>query len=475
MADDDNRPKFRGWPKTAQAHNVVKSAHKMVKNAQEMEAAGTDMETLPYSVAVPDLRRKPDLEYKSKVKLHGTNAGICGWVPTDGEGGSVVGPEGVGVVGMSRKRFLWAESQDNDGFRDTWLAKTTPFWQAFFGSLPPAMGLDPEGSAPLAQGEGVPANSADGFRRVEVFGEWAGAGIQKATTAVCQIPHHLYAIFALRFQAANGRRYIVAEPDTLQGFLDAAAEASGIAIPDEVRVLPWHVPDEEVASRVAEEVAAMPDMVNAEGQEAGRAFLASGVMVVDLNSKIATRSALAVLSSLVETIDDVDPWCKSEFGIEGNGEGLVLYPVSLQVAPGETPGCEFPHFHSQTIASYFFKAKGKSHRGTLTSAAATFEITSFGSAQEMVGYFVTVPRLYQGRATVADNTFDPEHQDAFVDWFVHDILTESADERAANPDIDETFFLKLVRERATEWYASEGATMHKPQKKGGRKGRRKKK
>jgi hypothetical protein len=43
------------------------------------------------------------------------------------------------------------------------------------------------------------------------------------------------------------------------------------------------------------------------------------------------------MNRLVEAVDTEDPWVRETFGVTGTGEGVVWYPVGLDVADGTMP------------------------------------------------------------------------------------------------------------------------------------------
>lgn len=120
----------------------------------------------------------PIVEYRAKVKLHGTN---CAVQITD-----------AGPFAQSRNLILTPEA-DHKGFA-TWVAARADFWST------------------LAKG-------------LVVFGEWCGPGVEKGM-AISHAPMKLFCVFAIR----EGERMIF-EPSEVEALLPAR--------PAEVHVLPW--------------------------------------------------------------------------------------------------------------------------------------------------------------------------------------------------------------------------------------------
>ena len=174
--------KFIAWPEIEGFHNIRKftaaSAHPEILNGNSV------------------------VNYRPKVKLHGTNAAVR--IQMDGT-----------VSAQSRESIITPE-KDNAGFarwvksqEDAW-RKTMAVYSKFTGEEKP-----------------------DHYLNAIVYGEWIGPGIQKGV-AVSEIPKKSFAIFALRFldKEDNGMDdMIMVEPRHLSmyGFQN---------IPD-VYILPW--------------------------------------------------------------------------------------------------------------------------------------------------------------------------------------------------------------------------------------------
>lgn len=130
--------------------------------------------------------------YRSKVKLHGTNAGIR--VTSNGQ-----------VFALSRSSVI-TPTNDNAGFAK-WV----------------------EGRADQLAKLAVRGD-------IVVYGEWCGPGIQKQV-AVNKIPDKTFAIFAVRFEGAlKDWEGLEVEPSSLRLFCV-----------DGAHVLPWHNDGEETA------------------------------------------------------------------------------------------------------------------------------------------------------------------------------------------------------------------------------------
>ncbi len=164
---------FIAWPEIESFHNI----RKFVKAYPE------------------NLHGNVLVQYRSKVKLHGTNAAVHCL------------PDRT-VVAQSRTQLL-VDGQDNAGFAK-WVrdqeGKNSTSWSAVAG---------------LAERAGYPGG-------VIVYGEWCGTGIQKGVS-ISDIGKKVFAVFAAR--TLDGSDQFIVEPTELQKIVNMV---------DETYVLPWY-------------------------------------------------------------------------------------------------------------------------------------------------------------------------------------------------------------------------------------------
>lgn len=127
--------------------------------------------------------RQPVVTYRSKVKLHGTNAGIQ--IKPNGE-----------VLAQSRTAIL-GSGNDNAGF-SAWVEKTRDYWTTLVGYYGQIM---------------------------TIYGEWCGPGIQRGT-AINQIPEKSFCLFAVQIG-----EYLFVDPYSIEKLVPSR--------PSNVYVLPW--------------------------------------------------------------------------------------------------------------------------------------------------------------------------------------------------------------------------------------------
>lgn len=121
------------------------------------------------------------VEYRCKVKLHGTNAAVQ--IHMDGT-----------IICQSRESIITRE-KDNAGFA-RWVMSNADEWQRAQGYV--------------------------------VYGEWCGPGIQKSV-AISDIPKKVFAVFAAR--ALGSVDSLIVEPDQLREIVKNVSDTY---------VLPWH-------------------------------------------------------------------------------------------------------------------------------------------------------------------------------------------------------------------------------------------
>lgn len=139
-----------------------------------------------------NLHDNPLVQYRAKVKLHGTNAAVQ--IHADGT-----------VIAQSRTTFL-TEGADNAGFAK-WVKETESYWKD---------------------------SNNNARAQVIVYGEWIGPGIQKSV-ACSEIPKRAFAVFAARPLGGDGLPLgdtLWVGPEVLRDIVSG--------IPD-TYVLPWHI------------------------------------------------------------------------------------------------------------------------------------------------------------------------------------------------------------------------------------------
>ena len=247
-----------------------------------------------------------------------------------------------------------------------------------------------------------------------VFGEWCGPGVEQGM-AVSQAPHKLFAVFAIR----DGAR-IIHEPDEIAALLAANSAADSAASsgstsdlrPADLHVLPWE----------------------------GEPF------TLDFGARAELEAAVATLNQRVVEVEREDPWVMRTFGVSGLGEGVVLYPITVNGAPAPTDPVG--------LAALMFKAKGDKHRTVATKEAVQVEAVAAPSVAEFVALVVSEARLQQGLGTVCGGVATPRDTGKFLTWLVADVRKESTAELAAS-NLQWSQVEKAVQAHARAWYLAQ--------------------
>ena len=237
-----------------------------------------------------------------------------------------------------------------------------------------------------------------GNSHLTIFGEWCGSGIQKGV-AISQLERKVFAVFAIQYGGVG-------------------EEIAKLEIrPEKIReILPPH-----------EDVFVLPYY----GQPVD----------LDFGDAKQLQAAADTISQMVEAVEKIDPWVKDNFGIEGVGEGLVMYPEVDSIVERDR--------YTQLI----FKAKGEKHQVVKTKQAAQVEPEVAQNIDEFVKLFVTEARLQQALTEACDNELSMKQMGQFLKWISLDIHKESEAELACC-NLTWKQVNKSVNSAARKWYTN---------------------
>ncbi len=244
---------------------------------------------------------------------------------------------------------------------------------------------DNAGFARWASGVDWPKLRHPFYPVILLHGEWAGPGIQKGT-ACQQIPGKKFFVFAIELSTDSldentgdwTERNLAYDPYLIGEWLGDWSH------PD-VHILPYSGETLKVNFNDQTEVEAFADKVN----------------------------------KIVAEVEECDPYIKSLFGVEGVGEGVVLYPEGYS-----------PRERWRRLA---FKAKGEKHRVKKSSAPAQVDPEVLKSVREFVEAFVTQQRCEQGLGVVLNGALpDLRKTGEFLSWICKDVEKESRTELEAS-------------------------------------------
>ncbi len=336
----------------------------------------------------------PQVQYRAKVKLHGTNVGIH------------VFPDGQVVVQGRNRLLSTAKGQDECGFAQ-WAA-TGPW-------------------AHLSRWE----------RELVVFGEWCGPRIHNGM-ALNRLPDRVFAVFSILERTEEGWRFIV-EPREIQEIVGEIPQT---------HVLPWYHDESNVEAIVEawhtgaykgkELHEALGMSLHEYGAWACRVELPGQRWVIDwAMSAEGLVPVLEPINALVQAVEACDPWVKKIFGIEGMGEGLVFYP--------DRSGLE-------NFAQLAFKAKGKEHRMVAAVKPLQPNPEAAATAPAFAELVVTEARLEQGlREIFGEDSFDLSQIGVFLAWITKDVRKECQAELEVSGLAPKVAMAACVA-RAKQWY-----------------------
>jgi hypothetical protein len=279
-----------------------------------------------------------------------------------------------------------------------------------------------------------------GNKRLTIFGEHCGKGIQKGV-ALANLPTDLFCVFAVDRDGA-----IDFEPDSITAQM---TKKGTVQLPKQIHVLPWYTvpPGAPPASAAAA----------ADGKSAAGAAAAAGTgsewsLVFDDDKQM--ELPVANINHAVALIDAEDPWVLKTFGVKGNGEGLVFFPLNLTGTPTPTT------VSKQQFGDFAFKAKGSAHRTVASKHAASTkpEAAVAGSGGEskeeaFAKMVLTEARLVQGlQAVCPSGAYDKKATGAFVKWIETDVQKECGDNLTASGLVYKGAVGKAIVKAAQNWW-----------------------
>ncbi|NEO84758.1 MAG: hypothetical protein F6J87_10960 [Spirulina sp. SIO3F2] len=230
-------------------------------------------------------------------------------------------------------------------------------------------------------------------QHLTIFGEWCGKGIQKRT-AIAQLEQRIFAVFALQVGGINGQlARLIVEPEQIRAQLPEHLD---------VFVLPYQ----------------------------------GDVFELDFSDRAQLQTQAERLNTQVGAIEQCDPWVAETFGIEGLGEGIVLYPQDVAS-------------DRLSYSELLFKAKGEKHQVVKTRKAVQIDPEVAQSIADFVALFVTPARLEQGATAVGG--IDIQNIGPFLKWMGQDIQKESTAELAAS-GLTWKQVSKAIANTARGWY-----------------------
>jgi hypothetical protein len=229
-----------------------------------------------------------------------------------------------------------------------------------------------------------------------IHGEWSGLGIQKRT-AISKIDRKIFAVFAVQIGD-----FLITSPEEISRNLSPHKD---------IYILPYM----------------------------------DRVFTLDFSDSDKLKSVAEDINKLVLEVEACDPWVKETFGIEGIGEGVVMYPRYSGTQ-------NWKHVIPRDMfADYAFKAKGEKHSVVKQKEPVIIDVEKVNSVNEFVSKFVTVRRLEQGLAEGCGGKLDMKLMGEFIKWISLDVKKESEDELEASK-LEWKDVAKGVGDAARNWY-----------------------
>ena len=247
-----------------------------------------------------------------------------------------------------------------------------------------------------------------GGEHVIIYGEWCGQGIQKRTS-ISKIDRKVFAVFALQFGDHNqALAKLEIEPERIRAFLPEH--------PD-VHVLPWYGP----------------------------------AVTLDYGDREALEQAVVTINQMVADVEACDPWVADAFGVQGLGEGLVMYPQRGADSSENPEKSQDSRVFREAYVGLMFKAKGEKHQVVKQKKPAQLGAEVAADVAQFVELFVTPQRLEQAVAEGCGGVYAMQQMGVFMKWIGQDIKKESEAELEAS-GLEWKHVSKEVMNAARKWY-----------------------
>lgn len=236
---------------------------------------------------------------------------------------------------------------------------------------------------------------------VVIFGEWCGPGIGK-NVAINKIDTKIFAVFAIVFYEDGIVKSFLDEPSVIKSILGNI---------DGVYVIDWFNNGEK--------------------------------FILDYANYDSLKIEVDKINEHILTIEKIDPWVKSNFNIDGIGEGLVFYPMT------------FGFMKYSMFEKLGFKAKGEAHRVAKHPYPAQLDPTISKNIEDFISYALTEQRLEQALSyvDVCNNKNCGKQLGKFLAWLSNDISRECRVELELSKDVRKAY-LNACMIAAKKWFMS---------------------
>jgi hypothetical protein len=219
-----------------------------------------------------------------------------------------------------------------------------------------------------------------------IHGEWAGPGIIKGTS-LTKLDQRYFLIFAMEVLAEEKDKdgnpafhYYTMDPMIIDGWLPLSLCPANNP---RVRILPFYPLE----------------------------------VTMDFEKMTGINEAAEAIAIELAKFDVNDPYVSAEFGVEGNGEGLVFYP-----APDDVDG-DFTN--TPASMDYMFKCKTEKHKVAGSKELVPVSVEKVASARAFATKFVTEARIEQALSTNGIAEMTKPKLGPVIGWIVKDVMKES--------------------------------------------------
>jgi hypothetical protein len=219
-----------------------------------------------------------------------------------------------------------------------------------------------------------------------IHGEWAGPGIIKGTS-LTKLDQKYFLIFAVEvFSEAKKeddtpeRHWYALDPNIIVLWLPHSLLPANNP---RVRVLPFYPLE----------------------------------VTMDFEKMTGINEAAEAITIELAEFDVNDPYVSAEFGVEGNGEGLVFYPASDDKS--------LPWNNTPASMNYMFKCKTEKHKVAGSKELVPVSVEKVASARAFATKFVTEARIEQALSTNGITEMTKPKLGPVIGWIVKDVMKES--------------------------------------------------
>jgi len=165
---------------------------------------------------------------------------------------------------------------------------------------------------------------------------------------------------------------------------------------------------------------------------------------VEYESHESISLFLERINSLCNDVEKCDPFVKETFGIEGIGEGVVMYPEDA----------DYKYYPNFRMSDLIFKVKGEEHETVRQARPAVADPEVVQTARAFAVKFLTPSRLEQGIQEACNGIVDIKLTGEFLKWIGNDVRSESVDELEAS-GLTWRHVAKIVNSTACDWWKKE--------------------